>query len=210
MLILALRRNLLAYRQDVRAGRWNRSKQFCLLRHELHDIKDSTLGIIGYGSIGKSMAQLGEAVGMRVLVAEHKHSSETRSGRTPFSEMIAASDIVSLHCPLTEGTRDLIGEVELKRMKPSALLINTARGALVQDAALIQALRGGDIAGAGIDVLREEPPTNGNPLLDLELPNLIVTPHVAWASHEAMQALADQLVDNLENFVAGEPRNLLT
>ena len=210
MMILALRRNLLAYRQDVRRGLWNQSKQFCLLTHELHDIKGSTFGIIGYGSIGKAMARLAESVGMRVLIAERKGAVEIREGRIRFEDTLELSDIVSLHCPLNDETRNLMGAAELKTMKRNALLINTARGALIDDAALIEALRRGQLAGAGIDVLREEPPSQGNPLLDLDLPNLIVTPHVAWASNEAVQALADQVIDNIEAFIAGKPQNLLT
>lgn len=210
MLILALRRNLLAYREDVQKGKWKYSKQFCLLSHELHDISGSTLGIVGYGSIGQAMTRLAESVGMRVLVSEHKHATAVREGRTPFDEVLRQSDVISLHCPLTDDTRDLIGRAEFARMKPTALLINTARGGLLNDHALIDALQEGTIAGAAVDVLREEPPVSGNPLLDLDLPNFIVTPHVAWASNEAVQALADQVIDNLEAFVAGRPRNLLT
>jgi glycerate dehydrogenase len=210
MMILALRRNLLAYRADVQRGLWNESKQFCLLTHELHDIRDSTLGIIGNGSIGRSMAKLGESVGMRVVIAEHKNSAANREGRISFAETLKRSDVLSLHCPLTEQTRNLIGAAELQMMKPNALLINTARGALVDDAALIGALQRGDIAGAGVDVLREEPPRDGSLLLDVDLPNLIVTPHVAWASREAVQILADQVIDNIEAFIAGRPQNLLT
>jgi glycerate dehydrogenase len=180
------------------------------LTHELHDIRNSTLGIIGNGSIGRSMAKLGESVGMRVLISEHKHALTQRAGRTSFAETLSKSDVLSLHCPLTEQTRNLIGKVELQMMKRNALLINTARGALVDDAALIEALQRGVIAGAGLDVLREEPPRNGSPLLELNLPNLIITPHVAWASREAVQILADQLIDNLEGFVAGRPQNLVT
>ena len=210
MMILVLRRNLLAYRDDVRQGLWNQSKQFCLLTHELHDIRNTTLGIVGYGSIGKAMARLAEAVGMRVLIAEHKHTSATRPGRTAFADLLKQSDVVSLHCPLTNETRELMGRAEFEMMKRSALLINTARGALVDDGSLIEALQTGRIAGAGIDALREEPPVQGSPLLDLELPNFLVTPHVAWASNEAVQALADQVIDNIEAFMSGNPRNLLT
>jgi glycerate dehydrogenase len=210
MLIFALRRNLFAYRDDVREGKWQLSKQFCLLTNELHDIKGSNLGIIGHGSIGQAMARLGEAVGMRVLIAEHKDASTIRPGRLSFADVLRESDVISLHCPLTDETRDLIGGAELQLMKPNALLINTARGGLVADLALIEALKTGRIAGAAADVLREEPPVHGSPLLELELPNFIVTPHVAWASNEAVQALADQVIDNIEAFVAGRPRNLLT
>jgi len=210
MLVFALRRNLFAYRDDVREGKWQLSKQFCLLTSELHDIKGSALGIIGYGSIGQAMARLGEAVGMRVLVSEHKNASTIRVGRVSFTDVLRESDVISLHCPLTEETRDLIDRDELQLMKRNALLINTARGGLLADRALIEALKNGRIAGAAVDVLREEPPVHGSPLLDVDLPNFIVTPHVAWASNEAVQALADQVIDNIEAFVAGKPRNLLT
>jgi glycerate dehydrogenase len=210
MMILALRRNLLAYREDVQRGLWNQSKQFCLLTHELHDIRNTTLGIVGYGSIGRSMSRLAESVGMRVLIAERKDASSIRAGRSPFEEVLRESDVISLHCPLTDETRNLFGRAEFQTMKRNALLINTARGALIDDAALVEALKEGLIAGAGIDALREEPPVNGSPLLDLDLPHFIITPHVAWASNEAVQALADQVIDNLEAFVLGKPQNLLT
>ena len=210
MLILALRRNLLAYRRDVSEGKWQHSKQFCLLAHPLHDIKDSTIGIIGYGSIGKSMARLAESVGMRVLISEHKNALTARDSRIAFTDLLQQSDVVTLHCPLSDDTRDMFGRNEFEMMKRSALLINTARGALIQDDALIDALQSGKIAGAAVDCLREEPPRNGGALLDLNLPNFIVTPHVAWASDEAVQALADQVIDNIESFVAGKPRDVLT
>jgi len=210
MLILALRRNVVAYRTDVREGKWQQSKQFCLLTHPLNDIKGTTIGIVGHGAIGKSMSRLAEALGLKVLLAEHKHAREIRQGRTSFAEVLKESDVVTLHCPLTEDTRDMFGSEEFAMMKPNALLINTARGALIQEEALANALQSGLIAGAAIDCLREEPPRNGNSLLDLDLPNLIVTPHIAWASEEAVQALADQVIDNIEAFVAGRPQNRLT
>jgi len=210
MMILALRRNLLAYRADVQNGLWQQSKQFCLLNHELRDINGSTLGIIGYGSIGKAMARLGASLGMRVLISEHINAETIRPERTSFEDTLRQSDVISLHCPLTDATRGLFRRAEFEMMKPGALLINTARGALVDDAALIEALQRGLIGGAGYDALREEPPRQGSPLLDLNLPNFIVTPHVAWASNEAVQALAVQLIENIEAFIAGTPRNLLT
>ena len=209
MLMLALRRNLIAYREDVRAGRWNEAKKFCLLDHPIGDLRGTTLGIVGFGTLGQAMAQLGRAIGMEVIVAERKQATAVRFGRTSFADVLRHSDVLSLHCPLTEDTRDLIGAEELRQMKHDALLINTARGGLIDDHALIVALKSGKLGGAGIDVLRVEPPREGNPLLEADLPNLIVTPHNAWASRQAMQTLADQLVDNLEAFVRGKPRNLV-
>ena len=210
MLMLALRRNLLAYREDVRQGRWQQSKQFCLYTHKLHDLRGSTLGIIGYGAIGHSVARLAESIGMRVLISEHKNATVTRAGRSTFAEVLRESDVVTLQCPLTKDTQDMFGRAEFETMKRDGLLINTARAGLVEVQALIEALQSGVIAGAALDALREEPPRPGNPLLELNLPNLIVTPHVAWASDEAMQTLADQLIDNIEGFVRGAPRNLLS
>jgi glycerate dehydrogenase len=210
MLMLALRRNLVAYRDDVNAGLWRNAGQFCLLGHPIANLRGATIGIIGYGTLGQSMARLARAVGMEVLVAEHKDAIAVREGRIRFEDLLRLSDVISLHCPLTEETRDLIGYEELRLMKSDAVLINTARGGLLDDAALLQALQEQRLGGAGIDVLRLEPPRDGNPLLEASLPNLIVTPHNAWASRQAMQTLADQLVDNLEAFVRGEPRNLVT
>lgn len=209
MLMLALRRNLVAYRNDVKHGRWHEAPLFCLLDHSIVDLKGSTLGIVGFGTLGKSMAELGRAIGMDVIVAERKNAATVREGRVAFGELLRLSDVISLHCPLTEETKNLIGAHELSQMKRDAILINTARGGLIDDHALLAALREGRIAGAGIDVLRNEPPREGNPLLEVDLPNLIVTPHNAWASRQAMQTLADQLIDNVEAFVRGEPRNLV-
>jgi glycerate dehydrogenase len=210
MLALALRRNLPAYREDVRRGLWQQSKQFCLLTREIHDLRAATFGVVGYGALGRATASLARAFGMRVLIGEHKGALEIREGRVAFDELLRESDVVSLHAPLNAETRHLIGARELASMKRSALLINTGRGQLVDESALADALRAGRIAGAGVDVLSNEPPREGNPLLELELPNLVVTPHVAWASRESMQTLADQLIEIIEAFVRGEPRNIVT
>jgi glycerate dehydrogenase len=210
MLILTLRRNLVNYQRDLRAGKWQRAGQFCLLDHTISDLHGSTLGIIGYGALGQAVGRLARAVGMRTLVAEHKGADFAREGRTPFMEVLGVSDIVTLHTPLNDETRNLIGAAELARMRPTAVLINCARGGVVDENALIEALRTGVIAGAGVDVLSREPPREGNALLELDLPNLIVTPHIAWASLQAMQTLADQLIDNIEAFVRGEGRNLVS
>jgi len=207
MLVLALRRNLLAFREDVRSGAWQRSEQFCLFTHPLRDLHGSTLGIIGHGAIGKAVADIAAAFGMKVLVAEHKDVADIRPGYTAFDTVLHESDVITLHLPLNEQTRHLIGTAEFNRMKPGALLINTARGGLVDEAALLDVLQNGRIGGAGFDVLEKEPPTDGHPLLDLDIPNFILTPHIAWSGREAMQILADQLIDNIEAYAAGTPQN---
>jgi len=208
-LILALRRSLLAYRQDVARGLWHRSERFCLSGHPVGDLHGSTIGIFGEGAIGQGVAQIARGFGMRVLFADHAPPKAEGVQFAPVDTVLRESDVITLHLPLTAQTRNLIGARELARMKPGALLINTARGGLVDEQALAEALRGGVIGGAGFDVLTAEPPRDGNPLLELDLPNLIVTPHVAWSSREAMQALADQLIDNVEAFVQGAPRNVV-
>lgn len=209
-LVLALRRNLLAYRKEIEQGAWQKSEQFCLFTHNIGELFGSTIGIIGEGAIGRSTAAIARGFGMRVLFAYHRSPKKKDIVLTPLDQVLAESDVLSLHCPLSPATKNLIGINELRKMKPSALLINTARGELVDEAALVQALEEGIISGAGVDVLTEEPPKNGNPLLDLRRSNFILTPHVAWASTEAMQALADQLIENIEAWAAGEPQNLVT
>ena len=204
-LIFALRRNLLTYVEDVRNGRWNTVSQFCFFDHPIRDVAGSTLGVVGFGALGKSVAKRAECLGMRVLPFD----VVPQPGLVDLETVLKESDVITLHVPLTPETKNMIGAKELKMMKPTAILINTARGGLVDEAALAQALKDGTIAGAGFDVLTVEPPKKGNILLDLDMPNLIVTPHVAWASREAMQILADQLIDNIEAFVAGKPQNVV-
>ncbi|MSQ71959.1 MAG: D-2-hydroxyacid dehydrogenase [Betaproteobacteria bacterium] len=209
MLLLALRRQLPAYRAAVVAGEWQRAEGFYVPGPELTDLHGSTLGIVGRGSIGGNVAALAQAFGMRVLCAERRGARHARAGYTPFEEVLREADAITLHCPLTADTERLIGEPELRMMKRSALLINTARGPLVDEVALARALAEGRIAGAGIDVLTEEPPSSGSPLLDLSLPNLIITPHIAWSGAQAKQLLADALIDNIEAWARGEPKNLV-
>ena len=212
-LVLALSRNILAYRQSVAEGRWQRAEQFCFFDHPIRDLHGATLALIGSGSLGNGVARLAGAFGMHVLRSERKDALSVRPGYVPFAEALRQADVVSLHCPLTADTTKLIGEAELRSMKPSALLINTARGGLVDEAALAGALREGRIAGAGFDVLSVEPPRSGNPLLAPDLlaqPNFLLTPYVAWASQPAMQALADQLIANLEAFARGAPQHVVT
>lgn len=208
-LILALRRSLLAWREDVKRGLWQRSERFCLSGQPVLDLHGSTLGIFGEGSIGQGVARLARAFGMEVLFADHAPPKAPEVLFTAPDEVLRRSDVVSLHLPLTPATRNFIGAAELAKMKPGALLINTGRGGLVDEHALAQALRSGKIAGAGFDVLSVEPPRNGNPLLELDMPNFILTPHVAWAGRQAQQALADQAIDNVEAFVRGAPRNVV-
>ncbi len=209
-LILALRRNLLAYRADVEAGVWQQSDQFCFFTHDIGDLHGSTLGIIGEGAIGQGTATIARAFGMKVLFADHAPPKADGVEFTPLDTVLAESDVISLHAPLTDATRNVIGLAEMRRMKRSALLINTSRGGLVDEAALIRALDEGLIAGAGFDVLTSEPPRNGHPLLDVRRHNFILTPHVAWASDGAMQFLADQLIDNIDAWAAGRPQHLVT
>jgi glycerate dehydrogenase len=209
-LILTLRRNILAYRQDVENGVWNKSDQFCFFTHDIGDLYGATLGIIGEGAIGQATAAIGRAFGMRVLFADHEPPKMQGVEFTSHEQVLAESDVISLHCPLMPATRNLINLMAFRRMKRNALLINTARGGLVDEAALVQALDEGLIAGAGFDVLTVEPPRNGHPLLDVRRPNFILTPHVAWASDGAMQFLADQLIDNIELWAAGTPQHLVT
>ncbi len=208
-LITALRRNLLAYRQDVERGRWQQVEQFCFFDHPIRDLYGATIGIVGEGVLGQGTASIARGFGMKVLFADHAPPKAAEVVFTPFDQVLAQSDVISLHLPLTADTRNMIGIEQFRRMKRTAILINTARGGLVDEQALVQALKEGLIAGAGFDVLTREPPREGNPLLDLHLPNFILTPHVAWASDGAMQFLADQLIDNIEAFVRGSPQNLV-
>lgn len=208
-LILALRRNLMAYRADIEAGKWQASPRFCLFEHPIRDLHGSRLGLLGYGALGRQVAHIARAFGMEIAV--HTRTPVTDDGvvNVTFDELLATADVLSLHAPLTDATRNLIGAAELARMKPTAILVNTARGGLVDEAALADALTRGVIAGAGFDVLSQEPPPPDNPLLQLRLPNFILTPHNAWASNEAMQGLADQLIGNIEAFVGGAPVNVV-
>ena len=209
-LILALATHLVEYRDDVRAGAWQRAPHFCRLDHPITELAGGTLGIVGHGTLGRAVAAGATAFGMDVLVAARPGTGPAPPGRVPLATLLERADVLSLHCPLTEATRSLIGRDALARMKPTALLINTARGGIIDAAALADALRAGTIAGAGIDVLEQEPPVDGDPLLAPDIPNLIVTPHCAWGTHAARQRLVDQVSDNIAAFRAGTPRNLVT
>lgn len=207
--LLSLYRELPAYHAAVRAGKWQQSDHFCLLDYPIHELHGQTLGIIGYGELGHAVARAGEAFGMRVLVAERANVAP-QEGRTPLGTVLAESRVVSLHCPLTAHTRNLIGGNELAQMRQDAVLVNTARGGIVDEAALLHALQTGRIAGAIVDVLEVEPPRRGNPLLAVELPNLLVTPHIAWASIASRQQLVNELADNIRAWLGGTPRNVVS
>lgn len=205
-LLLTLITRLPAYREAVAAGRWSDSRHFCLLDFPIDELAGRTLGIAGYGELGRSVAGVAEAFGMDVRIAQLPGRPE-QPGRTPLAALLPELDALSLHCPLTEATRDLIGAEELARFPDHALVINTARGGIINEPALAKALRAGTIGGAGVDVLTREPPPRDHPLLATDIPNLVVTPHVAWASRQARQRMADELAANIRAFAAGESRN---
>ncbi|PMM04167.1 glycerate dehydrogenase [Vibrio kanaloae] len=209
-ILFALKRNLVGYHQDIEAGEWQKDKQFCFFTHPIQDVAGSTFGIMGSGSLGQATAILAKAIGMNVIFAERKGAESCREGYLPFETVLQQADAISLHCPLTEATRNLISERELAMMKPSAVLINAGRGGLVDEQALVEALKNHEIAGAGMDVFTQEPADNSNPLLaNSRLPNLLLTPHVAWGSDSSIQKLSDILMDNIDGFVAGKPQNLV-
>ncbi|GAB6042409.1 2-hydroxyacid dehydrogenase [Endothiovibrio diazotrophicus] len=208
-LILALSTRLDDYRQAARDGRWAASGMFCLLDFPIREIAGRTLGIVGYGELGRGVARVAEAFGMNVRIARRPGADDDRPGRSPLEELLPQVDVLTLHTPLTAETRGLIGTAELARMRPDALLINTARGGIVDEMALADALRAGRLGGAGIDVLAEEPPGAESPLLAADLPNLIVTPHTAWASRDARQRLIDEVAENIRAYLAGAPRNVV-
>ena len=204
----ALKRNLFGYHQDIAKGEWQRNKQFCFFSHPITDVAGSTLGIVGSGALGQATATLAKAIGMQVIFAERKGALPCRDGFVPFEQVLKMSDVLTLHCPLNEQTHNLIGKQELAMMKPSAILINAGRGGLVDETALVAALRQGVIAGAGVDVFTQEPADINNPLLDaMDLPNLLLTPHVAWGSDSSIQSLVDILMDNVTAFIEGREQN---
>jgi glycerate dehydrogenase len=209
-LIFALRRSLCAYQDSVRKGRWQEAAQFCYFDYPIRDLAGSTLGVIGDGVLGQAVAAIGRSLGMRVLFAGFKGRNDQGVLYTPFERCLAESDILTLHCPLIPETRNMIGAAEFALMKRSPLLINTARGGLVDEHAVGPALEARQISGAGFDVVSVEPPPESHPFIKLlDRPDFVLTPHVAWASDEAVQGLADQLIDNVEAFVLSQPVNVV-
>ena len=202
-LMLALSTKLMQYGAAVQRGDWHHSENFCLLDYPIEEVSGKTLGIIGYGTLGQAVAKVAPALGLEVQICQHLHGGP-EPDRLPLDDLLATSDIISLHIPLNKLTENLIGERELALMKNSALLINTGRGGIVDEPALADALRQNTIAGAGVDVLAVEPPLDGSPLLAKDIPNLIVTPHTAWASRQSRQRLVDQIADNITAFLNGD------
>ena len=205
-LMLSLFTRIEEYQQAVREERWQHSPFFCLLDYPISELAGKTLGIIGYGVLGKAVAKVAEAFGMNVLVAARR-GEPPADGRVSFNQVLQESDVISIHCPLTDNTLNLIGREELALMRQDAVVINTARGGIINEQALTDAIKAGQIGGAGIDVLSEEPPVNGNPLLDLNIPNLLITPHVAWASVESRQRAINEIALNIEAFLKEKKRN---
>lgn len=207
-MIYALRRNLFGYHRDIANGEWQRNKQFCFFTHNIGDIAGSTLGIIGSGVLGQATATLARAIGMKVIFSERKGQAICRDGYVSFEEVLSQSDVLSLHCPLSDETKNVISAAELKQMKCSSILINTGRGGLVDEYALVDALKKGQIAAAGVDVFTQEPADETNPLVaNIDMPNLLLTPHVAWGSDSAIQQLANILIENIEVYLSGGKKN---
>jgi glycerate dehydrogenase len=204
-LILSLTQHLGPYSRLATDGTWAEKEEYAVLAHPIRELTGRVLGIVGWGTLGRGVAALGEAFGMRPIACNRPGAPAER-GRVSLDALLASADIVSLHCPSTPATRGLIGARELGLMKADALLINTARGALVDGAALAEALRARRLGGAGIDVLPQEPPTDGDPLLAPDIPNLIVTPHIAWAAREARQRCIDEMAANIDDFRRGGRR----
>jgi glycerate dehydrogenase len=203
-LILSLTQHIREFSRLTRDGAWTQDGTDVALSHPIRELQGRIFGVVGWGELGQAAARVAETFGMRVAIANRRGAAPV-ADRLDFDELLAKADILSLHCPLTDSTRGLIGARELALMKPDALLINTARGALVDSAALAEALKAGRLAGAGIDVLPQEPPVNGDPLLG-KIPNLLVTPHVAWAAREARQRCLDEMAANIQDFRNGGRR----
>jgi glycerate dehydrogenase len=205
-LILSLTQHVADYARLAADGTWTKNEALIELRYPIRELQGRIFGIVGWGELGKGVARVAEAFGMRVVVA-NRRGEKPSPERLGLEELLVTADIVSLHCPLNDSTRNLIGARELALMKPDALLINAARGALVDGRALAAALKAGRLGGAGIDVLPQEPPPDTEPLLDPDIPNLIVTPHVAWAAHQARQRCLDEMAANIRDFLRGGRRS---
>ena len=201
-MIFALKHSLAGWQRDQIPGKWTESKQFCYFDYPITDVKGSTLGVFGKGCLGTEVGRLAELLGMNVLYAEHRNATTCREGYTPFEEVLKQADILTLHCALTETTKNLINQETLSLCKKGAYLINTGRGPLIDEQAVCDALKSGQLGGAALDVLVIEPPEKNNPLIELAktMPNLIITPHIAWASDSAVTTLTKKVTQNIEDF----------
>ena len=208
-LLLALATRLPDYQQAVADGKWAQARQFCLLDFPIVELEGKTLGLLGHGELGGAVARLAEAFGMRVLSGQLP-GRPARDDRLSLAELLPQVDALTLHCPLNDSTRNMIGAAELALLKPGAFVVNTARGGLIDEQALADALRSGHLGGAATDVLSVEPPANGNPLLAGDIPRLVVTPHSAWGAVEARQRIVGQLAENAEAFLQGNPRRVVS
>lgn len=208
-MVLELTNHVAHHAGTVRQGRWSACPDFCYWEHPIVELQGRTLGLIGLGDIGSAVARIGQAFGMRVLAARRSWPQPPPAGIIPASidQVMKEADVISLHCPLTEDTRHLINERTLRLMKPSTMLINTARGPLIDEPALAVALNEGQIAGAALDVLSTEPPPPDNPLVAAK--NCVITPHLAWASRESRARLIEAAAANLRAFIAGKPVNVV-
>ncbi|WP_288506293.1 2-hydroxyacid dehydrogenase [uncultured Haemophilus sp.] len=202
-MIFALKHSLAGWQRDQITRKWTESKQFCYFDYPITDVKGSTLGVFGKGCLGTEVGRLAELLGMKVLYAEHRNATTCREGYTPFEEVLKQADILTLHCALTETTKNLINKETLSLCKKGAYLINTGRGPLIDEQAVCDALKSGQLGGAALDVLVKEPPEKNNPLIELAktMPNLIITPHIAWASDSAVTTLTKKVTQNIEDFV---------
>ena len=207
-LILALNRKLFSYRESVFNGDWSHSDFFCYFGEPISALEGKTLGIIGYGELGKAVAKIAQCFAMKVLIAK-RDETDVRSGRTDLTTLLAESDVLSLHCPLTEQNYHMISEKELSLMKPDVILINAARGGLIDEQALLHSLEYNQIGGAALDVLEQEPPSVNNALINYQADNLIITPHIAWASRQSRQKLVNEIAKNIQAYLQGQPRNIV-
>ncbi len=207
--MLTLASNLIPYVEDVRSGKWQRHSQFCFIDYPIVELEGKNLGIVGYGALGKQVAAIAAAFGMRILIAGKASSTTSQAGMLPLEQVLQEADFLTLHVPLTPQTENLIRRKELELMKPTAFLINTARGGIVNEKDLAECLKEKQIAGAALDVLTKEPPTEGNPLLDPDIPGLLLTPHIGWASFESRSRLLAILRNNIQAFLQGSPKNLV-
>lgn len=210
MMILALSRSLLGFQSEVEQGKWQQSNQFCFFSHPITDLHQQTLGIIGRGILGQGLARLASGFGMPVIYAARPGDKNPHAPYVPFEEFLKHADVISIHCPLNEETRNLITAKEFSMMERRPILINTGRGGIVNEKDAVKAIESGQLRGLGFDCLSKEPPTEGNPLLEIAArPNVIITPHVAWASSSAIAALWDQLINNIEMYKKGTPENVV-